>query len=327
MKHKIIAQEYPLPREEFYTNDIISLLKKTLLKDYATYKMHRRFHAKSHGLLKADLTVAQTIPDELKIGLFKTRKTYQAWIRFSNGAQNVTADYKKSVRGMSIKVLNTGEASIEDDKLGQTQDMLLTNNKIIFPGSVKLQGTALRVLFVSKLYVIPILLSGKLRGMLRFIKGRIKTSNVLEQEYFSGTPYLFGNGKAIKWQASPLKAANSLMPENPDEGFLRNQLADDLSKSEFSFELFAQFQQDAKKDPIEDSAVEWTTSCCIKMATITILKQDFNSKERKELDESITFNPWYSMPDHRPLGGINRVRRRIYRELSAFRQLHNTVVK
>jgi hypothetical protein len=35
--------------------------------------------------------------------------------------------------------------------------------------------------------------------------------------------------------------------------------------------------------------------------------------------EKIAFNPWNTLPEHQPLGGMNRARKLIYTELSKLR--------
>ena len=45
---------------------------------------------------------------------------------------------------------------------------------------------------------------------------------------------------------------------------------------------------------------------------ITIPPQDFETDERRALCESLTFSPWHGLAEHRPLGGINRLRRPVY---------------
>lgn len=50
----------------------------------------------------------------------------------------------------------------------------------------------------------------------------------------------------------------------------------------------------------------------IDAATITIPPQDFETDERRALCESLTFSPWHGLAEHRPLGGINRLRRPVY---------------
>ncbi len=322
MIQKIIAHEYPHPDENKITKDIIKILKKSLLKDYDHGRpMKRRLHAKSHGLAEAELIVEPNLPPDLKAGLFKTEAIYKVWIRFSNGASTISSDYKKGVRGMAIKILDADTSFQKQDKTMGSQDILLTNNKIIFPGTVQWQKRAMQVLFVSKLYFICILLSFKLRGLFTFLKGQIKIANVLEQDYYSGTPYLFGSGQAVKWQANPLKPSTSAIPINAGENFLREQLARDLANNDYFFDLNIQFQKDADEAPIEDSAIEWTTPF-IKVATIKILQQDVDTAERRKQAEEMIFSAWHCVADHRPLGGINRIRKEIYKELAAFRKHH-----
>ncbi|MEO6812323.1 MAG: hypothetical protein ABI172_00210 [Ginsengibacter sp.] len=323
MIQKAIAQDYPHLNEKKIISDISNIIKSSLENDYGRRKkMKRRLHAKSHGLLEAELIVEKNLPPSLQFGIFKTPKTFKALVRFSNGSPNVSDDYKKGVRGMSIKILNVDAPTLSLDHLGNTQDILLTNNKINFPGTVEMQKKAIQVLFVSKLYFILILLSFKWRGLITFLRGQIQIANVLEQSYYSGTPYLFGEGQAIKWQAKHLKSSTSKMPENPIENFLRERLSKDLSENEFYFDLCVQLQKDAQTEPIEDSAIEWLTPF-IKVATIRILQQNFNTTERKQNENHILFSPWHSIAAHRPLGGINRIRGEIYKEMALLRKKHN----
>ncbi len=45
----------------------------------------RQIHSKSHGLLSGEFIIEPNLPEDLKVGLFKTPQTYPVWIRFSNG--------------------------------------------------------------------------------------------------------------------------------------------------------------------------------------------------------------------------------------------------
>jgi hypothetical protein len=41
------------------------------------------------------------------------------------------------------------------------------------------------------------------------------------------------------------------------------------------------------------------------------------------LGENLSFTPWHALPEHRPLGGINRARKVIYDLISTFRHREN----
>lgn len=51
----------------------------------------------------------------------------------------------------------------------------------------------------------------------------------------------------------------------------------------------------------------------------------FDSPEQIEFGDNLSFTPWHSLPEHRPLGGINRARKIIYEALSEFRHQQNKV--
>ncbi len=73
---------------------------------------------------------------------------------------------------------------------------------------------------------------------------------------------------------------------------------------------------------IENSTGEWD-SPFIKMATIRFPRQVFNSPEHLQFSENLSFNPFHCLPEHRPLGGINRCRKIMYEALAAFRLERN----
>lgn len=70
--------------------------------------------------------------------------------------------------------------------------------------------------------------------------------------------------------------------------------------------------------PVEDPTVEWK-SAAVKLATISIYPQKFDSPEQVAFGENLTWSPWNALPEHRPLGGINRARRDVYRESQELR--------
>ena len=61
----------------------------------------------------------------------------------------------------------------------------------------------------------------------------------------------------------------------------------------------------------------------IEVATIRIPRQTFDGAARQAFCENLSFTPWHSLPEHRPLGGINRVRRAVYLAVSTLRHRLN----
>jgi hypothetical protein len=77
--------------------------------------------------------------------------------------------------------------------------------------------------------------------------------------------------------------------------------------------------------PIENNAVYWPPrlSPRIPAATLRIPKQKFDSPVQLEFARVLSYNPWHSVPEHRPLGNQSRARLRLYKELSTYRQTMN----
>ena len=98
-----------------------------------------------------------------------------------------------------------------------------------------------------------------------------------------------------------------------------------LSHREVRLSFLIQFQTDADKMPIEDPHVVWSESLSphLKVATIVIPVQEFDTPAQQEYGDNLSFNPWHSLPEHRPLGSINRGRRIIYETMSKFRHERN----
>lgn len=128
----------------------------------------------------------------------------------------------------------------------------------------------------------------------------------------------------MKFSARPVTESKS---ENPEEtnGFLRRVMVEQLANEDFEFEFLVQLQADPASMPIEDPTVLWdeSESPYQVVARIKIPAQEFDTPERHDFAEHLSFTPWHAIEDHRPLGGINRVRKAVYTRLSTLRHQLN----
>ena len=150
--------------------------------------------------------------------------------------------------------------------------------------------------------------------------------NPLGQRYWSCTPYLLGEGQAVMYSFVPKTQVESKIPGLPfgkvPFNYLRENMIKTLNEHEVEFDLMIQIQTDPHLMPIEDSSVRWPEklSPFIPVATVHIPKQQFESPKLIEFTKRLKMNPWHCLPEHRPLGNLNRARLRLYSELSKFRQ-------
>ena len=151
----------------------------------------------------------------------------------------------------------------------------------------------------------------------------------LDNRYFSAAPYLFGENRAMKFSATPLAPVTVETLDVTDPRYLRTALHKRLTAPGagdivFTFQVqirTAEELADKLETDIEDATVEWDAQKYpfVDVATITIPPQDFETDERRALCESLIFSPWHGLAEHRPLGGINRLRRPVYEASSQHR--------
>jgi hypothetical protein len=293
--------------------------------------MLRDVHSKGHGCVKATFTVRPDLPDELRVGVFAEPKTFDAVIRFSNAGAlapigGVAEDIERDARGMAIKLVGVpGEKILEDQKEADTQDFLMFTPDVFFaPGpdgffDLMVALTANKLVFAWFLITHPSI-------SLALIASLKRHANLLELQYFSAVPYQFGT-RVVKYSAKPIFARQSELPNQPSDNYLRERMQEQLAQEEVSFDFMVQFQTDPYAMPIENGLVSWAeeSSPFLKIASIKILRQRFASSEQLEDCDNLSFTPWHSLPEHRPLGSISRVRRLVYDAISKFRHQKNQV--
>jgi hypothetical protein len=110
------------------------------------------------------------------------------------------------------------------------------------------------------------------------------------------------------------------MPKKPDPNFLRAALRDSLRSADGCMEFLIQPRTSATLD-VEDARKEWPEAKApfYKVATIRIPRQEFDTPEQNQFCENLSFTPWHALAEHRPLGGINRLRKVVYDTISRAR--------
>ena len=324
------GQEYPEKNEDIIAAKIIKLLEDQMLRLYGKNKQLRQIHPKMNGFVKAEFIIENNLPQDLKVGIFGEAKSYPAWIRFSNGDTKPLPDWKKDIRGFGIKIMDVaGDKIVQSKKDGGNNDFICMNTKNFVSRDVKHFHKILKVVttpltffnFFSKIFslitCLPILL--------RAAKAKVKCDHPFEVSYFSTVPYRFGDEtRAVKYAVIPSEKNKLEYTDKTNKDFLRANMAATLLQHEIVYNFFVQFQTDPVQMPIEDPTVVWD-SPLIKLATIRIPTQVFDTPERNELGDNLSFNSWHCLPEHKPLGNFNRVRRKIYDALYDFRNKHNQV--
>jgi Catalase len=332
-----LGQEQSLPNEEELVEQIAQISERLIHKNEQNVAQ-REQHPKQFGCLWAEFTVEPNLPETLRVGLFKNAKTYSAWIRVSSLRQQ--DDRKGDAHGLAIKLMDVpGEKVLDAEKQATTHDLLFTDHPVFLirnlPDYVKFFKAGeeahgkppFKFLFPS---LNPFTWRWKeakiLLVDLGLIKAFTKISSPLTIQYWSMTPYKLGD-QAIKFFIKPFPQNQTPLPKSFTKDYLRESLSKFLLKREAQFDFIVQLQTDPHKMPIEDPTVEWVGCPEYKVATIRIPKQRFDTEEQLAFGENLAFTPWHCLPEHRPLGSVNRTRKMVYERTSARRTMMNGVHK
>ncbi len=310
------------PREEKDIQELIRVMKAYLSRQYPDGKILRNFHPKMHGLLKGTLTIYNDIPQALQVGLFKEAKQYDVWIRLSNAPPKIQSDKPASGRGLAIKILQVEGEMIEEDPIGfATQNILMTTSPILSTWTIRLYRKAIRAVLFGLWEQLRFAINpAHWRSIFLTLKYAAKHDNLLSQTYFSGGAFKHGPDHFVKFVLTPNNPALGYSLEEPrSEDFLKEQLREDCQKREHAFTLNVQIHKNEKDQPLENTSKVWKADL-VPVASLNIPKQDFDTEERVHLGEKMEFSPWIGLKAHAPVGGINRARRRVYKELAAFRK-------
>ncbi len=299
--------------------DMIGAIREISEQRYPQGRVLRFNQAKGHGCLAGEFRVLEGLEPALAQGLFAGPAAYPAVLRFASATQ--FDDREKDFRGLSIKLTGVpGEPLLGDP--GE-QDFLFNSHPALFagtPGDFLAFIEATRDGRVWRYFLNP----AHWYSLGPILRGRDRIDDPLAIRYFSTTPFRHGGeSTAVKHAVRPCPGTVEPVSVETHEDFLADAMAARLAAGPVCLEFMVQPQTDPASMPVENAAEIWdeARSPFRPVARITVERQDFRARDG--LCERMSFNPWQTLPEHRPLGGINRVRRAVYAEAAEFRRDEN----
>lgn len=279
-------------------------------------------HFKMNACLDATFKVHEDLPKELKVGLFAQPKSYKAIIRASNGGE--TDDRNPDAHGFAIKVLGVkGDQALKELAGSNEQDFILADSPVFF-----IRNASDYALFVQDVAVSrpkgkpPEKFFAHLKKthpedlpLFQKLKKQI-TDDPLSSTYWSQLPYSFGGSSRTicRYRVSPAAPGGGSAGASSvgdSENYLRERMVDRLGKEEVVFEFAVQVKKGATKDVVESPTVEWDEPY-VTVASLHIAPQAFDTVERNQFGEDLTYTPWHALAQHKPLGEINAIRQVVY---------------
>jgi hypothetical protein len=287
----------------------------------------RGFHAKLHAGLRAEFQVMDNLPAYARQGIFREPRIFNAVVRFSNGDPTLSPDAQPQPRGIAIKLWGVdGQKLLPGQEDAKTQDFLATSHSVTstvrnaqqFMAFIRASRSRSTLFFVLAREI------GLMESM-RIIKAVLRTillskvTSIATERFSSTAPVKYGP-YAVKFTIAPAEGtAQAATVPHPTTDFLRDELARRLQRGYLIFDFYVQFFVDEARTPIEDTSVPWkiNDASLLKVGELRVRGplQDDLSRQVNQL----SFTPWHTTEDHRPLGNVMRARRVAYLASAALR--------
>src|SRR5947207_1180350 len=326
-----IAEEKLLPGEEEFLDSIISSFEKQMRLLWKPGGFERGGNTKTQGIVRGEFVVHENLPAQFRHGIYAEPRTYRAWVRFSGPGPYITPDIDDpGFMSISIKLMGVpGPKLMEEEK--STLDMFgVSTPTFVTPDTkanaqLQIESVKNAQIFYFLNFRRPHVADLIMQSL--FIKTQ---TSPFEAPYFSCVPYLLGENQAMQYSVWPKSKKRSHIPRlpfRPPDDYLRQAMVAALAVGDAEFDFRLQLQTDPHLMPIENNAVLWPEKLSprVSVATLRLPRQEFDSLAQMEFAKQLSYNPWHTIAEHRPLGNQSRARRRMYYTLSKLRHEMNAV--
>jgi hypothetical protein len=157
--------------------------------------------------------------------------------------------------------------------------------------------------------------------------------NPLNATYHSMSPFALGE-RVVRYVVMPVGKGPSGTAPTGAPDFLRERLVERLASdgtevadAVAAFTFAVQLRDDATPEDVEHASRPWRRpqDRIVPLARIEVPHQTFANADQLCSCENLRFTPWNVRPEHRPLGGINRIRLLVYLASARMRHRLNMV--
>ncbi|WP_399085556.1 catalase family protein [Streptomyces sp. BBFR2] len=304
----------------------------------------RDAHAKGYGLVRGEVEILGGLPPEYAQGIYATRGTHDALVRFSNGSPHAGADARLgAATGLALKMFGIpGPTLLEDEPDTGTFDYANINGPVFFCNTIE-HYEFIQELFLNAPAYFAQGRPGAHRFFTDFVTGKgtleqddwawdeflaflrlskIPPVNVLLSSYWTMGAVRHGDHIAkVRITPDPSSAAAVLRRDldlTSAQEVFRPALQAELQERPYAFDIQVQLCTDLERMPVEDTTVEWPEQLSppVTVAKLRLPQQDISGPENLAKMDALSFTPWRVTAEHAPLGNIMRARKEVYRRSS-----------
>lgn len=323
------------------TETLVSIMETTS-KDYG--HAVRSVHAKSHGILKGEMRVDESLPEALRQGVFAEPGRFPVVMRLSTNPGDLLDDSISVPRGLALKIVGVKGDRLPGSDGATTQDFVMVDAPAFVAPDAKAFLKSLKMLAgtTDQPQGLKKVASAVLRGAEKVVEavgsesptlitmGGHANTQILGATFYTQVPLLYG----------PYVAKLSIAPVSPEltalsgkaidvaghPNALRDSVRNFFKAGSGEWEVRVQLLTNLETMPIEDATVPWSEeeSPYIPVARISVGPQSAWDEDRAaKIEDGMAFSPWHGLAAHRPLGSIMRARKSTYEASARFRSNFN----
>ncbi|KAG8533505.1 uncharacterized protein KY384_002291 [Bacidia gigantensis] len=326
------VEKIPPDEEE----DINAVAEQVNGMQRAQFNSHRHCytgtHARTHGIVKGRLTVKDDLPPHLKQSMFAHAAEYPAVCRYSSEPGDPGLDDRiPQPRGFAIKIFHIPGEMFDSTKTAQDIEFNSTPAIDLADAKTTREILDLRIKYGNNKPELYKHLEARKDTDLQKGRDQVRNTHLESTRQYSQTAYRFGDYVA-KYCLVPSTETQRKMYEEtvkPDE-----HESDILSQWLINFhnnhdaEYLWQFQllENLDDQPVEYAGKVWDPEKYPwqTAATLFVPKQDpFNYELKSFWEDHMRIDPWMGLKTLQPLGGSNRLRKKVYYASSKLRREMN----
>jgi len=330
--------EQPVEDEERKIGEICDVIRKVIDRNVEEHQHGMRgTHVKGLGYVKGTFTVKEDLPAHLQHGLFaKPGSAFPVIARYANEPSHLKPDTDSMPRGLSMKLFDVPEGNrIDTESYGDssTQDILMNNADMLELTDLDttLEIFTLRERHWREPEKLKAELAKRSDRTKQFAPGMLPSKPILGMTMFSQSAFRYG----------PYIAHFSLVPASDEQKaladssqysssdsytVLRDHVRSFYAEQPAKYIFRAQFVSDLNYQPVEDASTSWDEflSPWQDLAVVDFPKQEtFSDARRVWWDDKIALSPFNGLEEHKPLGSVNRLRKRVYEASRKHRHQRN----
>jgi hypothetical protein len=293
--------------------------------------VRRPVFLRTHGIMRGEFTILDSVPQELRQGLFATPGTHPVYVRYSSDLSDGRPDWMSTI-GLGIKVFDVpGEKYVSDDGAG-TADILLQNVPFFFVDTARDMCEFTKASFegwdADWIQQHAPQTTQLLNDMAKPIR------SVLETQLWSVVPFKLGEGQYCKYMLRPGSSTFAEQVDTDDPNFLGKDLAGRMALGPATLDLYIQKRPDdpslgeayvEEHFPLDRATVTWDEKLAVpvKVATLTFAQQDITAPDQAVYGDWLAFNIGRVPLANQPVGSVAEARVQVYQTSADYRRAQN----